>query len=128
MIASDNNLSSIIKLSSKLMGLTEKDLSLLLGKELSFYELRKEKLSITSYMKITKFYLLSEIDLFSSYNQEWHINRICHSIINGEYSHKLSPKVKKCLRVYKRKRWKEEASMYGLRLRWQIRINRILEE
>lgn len=120
----EEQLPHIIKASSDLIGLSEKDLSSLLNKNISFEELKKEKLSIESYQKITDFYYLTEIDIFSSYNQDLQINRICNAIMENSYKHKIALSVRKHYRVYKKQRWKNENSYYGFRLRWQTRINR----
>ena len=121
----ENTLPNAIKSSSDLMGLTEKDLSLLLGKELSFEELRKDKLSIESYMKMTEFYLLSEIDLLSNYNQQWQINRICKAILEGEYIHRPTPLIKKHLRAYKRKTKKSTGEQRTLLITYLVAGSKI---
>ena len=74
---------------------------------------------------VKRFYYFSIEELFFPYNPEPHINRVCHAIEEKTFPYKISRRLKKHFKDYKRDRWLSEKKMYGFRLRWQIRLNRL---
>ena len=91
-----------------------------------FLKLSSEEKEISVFELFTildRFCLDYYMDIKGEYNRDLHIKRVCHAIAEGNFSHKLSHKTKKLFRAYEKQRKKDELSMYGLRLRWQTRLN-----
>lgn len=90
------------------------------------YSKKGEDISVDEVIRALDSIFFSFMDLeMPGYAKEFHINRVCHAIEEGTFSYPISRKVKQLYQQYKKRRWKDEAQLYGLRLRWQIRLNRI---
>lgn len=117
-------LSQLIESASEVLGFDESHLSELLGKQLSFRDLDINKLSISSYVKLSEFYYLSEINFRCFYSKEAHVRKIGQAISERNFKHKLSLVSIRIFLIYLRESF--ENDLYSSRrLRIQNLLNRI---
>ena len=78
---------------------------------------------------IFQFLYLESFHLHEGYNQRRHLVDICYAIERKQFHHKKSKLVEaawKDWKNFKKERWKCESELLSFRLRWRIRLKRLL--
>ena len=69
---------------------------------------------------------LSSSHLYGGYDQEKHLANVCHAIERKQYPYKKGKLVKLAWKNFKRERWRYESEAFGFKLRWRVRLKRLL--
>ena len=75
---------------------------------------------------IFKLLYLNSSDIMGHYEQERHLNRICHAVEKKEFPYKKGKVVRVYLKYFRLMRWRHENEFFSFRFRWKVRIKRWL--
>ena len=66
---------------------------------------------------------LHDVNLYMNYDEEMHLRTICTAIEKRKFIYQRRKNINTAWKEFKKERWIYENHRYGLRLRWNIRIN-----